>query len=238
MSAANLQLLMALGLSLAATSCASRRPAGSSEQAVPAGTEAVMSDHFVASLEIKDAVIRGDLVGVRAPALRLGEAPDSYPTTWRPYVALHGQLAAAARDAADLRDAARVAAELANTCGECHVATGHGPRFSIGIPPRSASEGEGRRRMIRHEWAADRMWEGLVSHDDAAWVAGAAALSGAPLSRQELGVRATVPDTTLELQAHIVELGEEAATAATWGARSRLYGDFLASCAGCHARAS
>jgi mono/diheme cytochrome c family protein len=95
-----------------------------------------MSGHFAASLEIKDAVILGDLVGVRAPALRLDEGSDSFPTAWRPYVTVNRQLAAAARDAADLQGAARVAAELANTCGECHVATGHGPRFSPGRPPR------------------------------------------------------------------------------------------------------
>lgn len=237
MITAHLRYSLALGLSLAAAACASRIPVGPAGQDVPAGTATVMSGHFAASLAIKDAVILGDLVGVRTPALRLSEGQGAYPAAWRPYMLLNEQLATEARDATDLRDAARVAAELANTCGECHVATGHGPRFSTGRPPRMADYGERRRRMIRHQWAADRMWEALVSHDDAAWFAGAAALSGAPLSRRELGVRATLPDTTLELQGHIVELGEQAATASTWGARSRLYGDFLATCAGCHTRA-
>lgn len=226
-----------VGVLALATACASGRAGERVGAEVPAGTAAAMSEHFAASLEIKDAVILGDLVGVRSPAARLSEGAAGVPAAWGPYVAVNARLAGEARDAVDLPGAARVAAELANTCGECHVATGHGPRFSIGRPPRSAGVGAGRRRMIRHQWAADRMWEGLVAHDAAAWQAGAAALAGEVLSRQELGARATVPDAALQLQGHIVELGERAAVAGSWAARTRLYGDFLASCAGCHTRA-
>ena len=48
---------------------------------------------------------------------------------------------------------------------------GAGPRFVVGTKSPTGNSQES--QMIRHLWAADRMWEGLVGPSDEAWTAGA-----------------------------------------------------------------
>jgi hypothetical protein len=234
---ANLRLstmMRALCVALTVAACAGPARGQSAVKAAPAGTAARMSDHFEDSIEIKDAIIAGDLQGVRSPARSLSERPGEYPAAWIPFVADNVELALAALTATNLAEAAQAAAGLANTCGECHTALGRGPRFSASRPPRPAASHDTRRHMDRHQWAADRMWESLVEHDEGGWFAGARALSDAPMLRRDIPAKDGLPDAVLGLDDHISELGRQALTTSTWDARTRLYGDFLASCAGCH----
>ena len=230
-------MMRALGVALTVAACAGSARGQPAGHAAPAGTAARMAGHFEDSVEIKDAIIAGDLRGVRSPARQLSERSGEYPAAWIPFIADNVELALAALTATDLAEAAQAAAGLANTCGECHTALGRGPHFSASRPPRPAAAHDTRRHMDRHQWAADRMWESLVEHDEAGWFVGARALSDAPLRRRDTPAVDRLPEAVLVLDDHISELGRQALTTSTWDARTRLYGDFLASCAGCHTHA-
>jgi mono/diheme cytochrome c family protein len=200
----------------------------------PPGTAARMADHFEDARKIKDAVIAGELLDLRAPARRLAERADPVPASWRPFVAGNVELARAALAADDLDAAARAAGALAGNCGECHAAVGAGPRApDPGAPPPSAPH-DTARHMLRHQWAADQMWEALVSRSDDAWRAGAAALTDAPLRTDDLTADVELPADIARLGDRVHELGARARTTTPWPARAQLYGEFLATCATCH----
>ena len=90
--------------------------------------------------------------------------------------------------------------------------------------------------MVRHLWAADRMWEGLVGPSDEAWMAGARAMAetqpalagvfrssisggGAGVFLEELGL-----------------LAQEAVDAKGIDQRADVYGRLLNTCDRCHSR--
>ena len=83
--------------------------------------------------------------------------------------------------------------------------------------------------MVRHLWAADRMWEGLVGPSDDAWLAGSSALAGS-LSLPSGNVRG--PE---ELLRQVGALAGEAETATGQEARAEIYGRLLGTCSQCHA---
>lgn len=198
----------------------------------PSGTASRMTHHFTDSLDVQRAVIAGDLQRLRAPARRLAERSDPFPESWRPFMTSNVRFAESALAAASLDEAARAAADLANNCGECHAAVGLGPdRLAVALP---ASDPAGTPSMLRHQWAADRMWDALISHSDAAWSAGADVLSAAPLRPEALPSDVVLPEVLEDLAGRVHELGARAQRSATWSERTALYGDLLATCASCH----
>ena len=89
--------------------------------------------------------------------------------------------------------------------------------------------------MQRHQWAIDRLWEGLIGPSDAAWSRGIRMLAEAPLH----GTEATWDEPAAagdELARRVHELGREAATALLPPARAAVYGEVLGVCADCHTR--
>jgi len=198
----------------------------------PPGTAGRMAHHFADVRAIEEAVIAGDLYGVRSPARRLVERTDPYPESWRPYMAGNLRLAEAALAARNLEDAARAAAGLVDNCGECHAAVGLGPALvAAGLPP---SDPEAPSTMLRHQWAADRLRDALLTRGDPAWRAGAEALAGAPLRASALPAEVNDPAQFDALATRVHELGGRARTSAAWPARADIYGELLTTCAACH----
>lgn len=208
-------------------------PTATAPQTVPQRS-ARMADHYRDAVQIKDAVIDGDLREVRAPARRLMDDADHYPEAWLPYVAANANYAAVLLAARDRHAAGVAAAGLARTCGDCHAALGVGPAFEPPHDVPASSPHDVLRHMHRHQWAADRMWEALIDRSEYAWMAGAAALVDAPLPRVDLTRDVELPDDVLELGGKIHEIGALAGSTVGWSARAGLYGEFLATCAGCH----
>jgi hypothetical protein len=86
--------------------------------------------------------------------------------------------------------------------------------------------------MARHQWAADRLWEGMVGAADESWQAGLDVLARAPLPSPSPSADQVVLATRLQ------RLAEHArATLPTEGLdqRAATYGEILVVCAGCHA---
>lgn len=197
----------------------------------PAGTSLHMTAHYQDGVEIKDAVIAGDLDRVRAPARRLREVSGPIPASWRPFMIKEGELATRILSARNLRTAATNAAALTDNCGECHEALGGGPRIDPAASPPAAAPRQLGQHMLRHQWAADRMWDALVAHNDDAWTAGADLLVDAPLFRDS---KVELPEDLVKLGNQVHDLGARARATPTWPARAQLYGEFLATCATCH----
>ncbi len=210
-------------------------PADAPALPTPPGTAVRMLGHFEESVAIRDAVIAGELSDVRPPAARLAEAVgmDPLPAAWQSHVRANSQFAAEAVAAKDIASAAQAAAGLARTCGECHAAVGGGPTFVPGEAPK-ANPADPKSQMASHQWAADRMWQGLVGHSDGAWRAGATALTNAPLCIDAITADVELPDDVKALGDRIHGLGTRALSTPEWPGRAQIYGEFITACAACH----
>ncbi len=141
-----------------------------------------------------------------------------------------GELKALAQDAAEADDVETMAmavAGIANGCGSCHQANKVQPMF-LGqrIPPQGDSLAA---RMGRHIWAADRMWEGLISHSEDSWRRGTEVLRDRPFFAGPDA--ADLPANRID---QIMVISSEAARTTGWDDRAKIYGRFLAACSGCH----
>ena len=214
----------------ATAATASATPSGSA--GAPPALRALMAEHFSRAASVKNAVIAGDLQASKEDAewMAKHELSRSLPDRWRPHVQAMQAAAQRVVDATDTATAARATADMGQACGSCHRALG-GPKFQVGSPP---AEGSGAAiQMMRHEWAVDRMWEGLIGPSDAAWVKGSEALGGAILIKKAL--EKSVPPEVESLARKIRDLGEKSRSAAP-EERAALYGEFLGTCAECHSK--
>lgn len=235
------------------SSCAKKEepaPSGTSDVADPSGqarrtttapprrtvrrTPEAMRDHFTSGVLIRDALIAGDLALAKWNATWLAEhEPDPGIESWSP---LMTDLRARARkivEAPDLATAAAATAGLALECGRCHKANGASPRF-VESDPRVAASGP-RPHMLEHQWAAERMWEGLIGANETTWNTGVAGLAVAPLGQDEIFANATATQRIAALAAEVHSLGADGGKVQTWSERATVYGHLLATCATCHA---
>jgi hypothetical protein len=198
-----------------------------------ATVQARMQGHERHGDAMRDAVARGDLDDARVEARLLAELRIEGPTgeLWKHMFDAMRAAAARSVSANDLKDVSRDVALVARTCGDCHITFG---RPGILIEPPGALSSGLRASMQRHQWAAERLWDGLVVPSDDAWYAGALALSEAPLSPEDLTPGKSPVPRVSELARTVHNLGVKAASAQSVDARAGLYGDVLATCAECH----
>ena len=194
----------------------------------------LMHRRFSRTFELQTGIIQGDLGKAKAGAAWLVEgtetesastATEEHLTRLRGYAALISQ-------AETIEAAARQTGQLAGACGDCHRAAGGGPHFVIGT---DMPDGRGlTQRMIRHFWAADRMWEGLVGPSEEAWAAGASALDAEWILPEDLERGAGSVDAAEAYARRIRELAGDARSATGQEERASVYGALLGTCNGCH----
>lgn len=203
------------------------------EQAAEASREH-MQEHFVHATEIQAAVIRGDLEGVREPArwmsdhLDLGDVPEE----WHDQAAELQTAAQQAYRAPDVRAAAVATGTMGRACGSCHEAAA--VVISFGSPSAPPEEEGSIGHMCRHQWAADRLWEGLIGPSHEAWEKGAQAMVGAALPPEALSQDDELYGQLQVLEQRIHDLGVEGVRAEGARSRAELYGEFLSTCSHCH----
>ncbi len=182
---------------------------------------------------MRDAVARGNLDGAKAEAKLLAELAIEGPTgeLWKQLFDAMKSAAARSTSATDVKDAGRDVGLVARTCGDCHTRFG---RPGVLIEPPGALRPGVRASMQRHQWATERLWDGLVVPSDDAWNAGALALSEAPLMPEELTPGKTPAPRLGELAQTVHDLGRKAVSVERVDARANLSGDVLATCAECH----
>jgi hypothetical protein len=201
--------------------------------------ESFMLEHFLIAVWARDSVVDGDLESLRVPLHALADYgyQSVAPGGWMSGVA---QLQAAARltaEARTLEAAASGVAAMGRVCGECHRALRAGPRTQRYEPERSAPKSDSfEGRMFRHAWAVERLWDGLTTPSDNAWIVGAAALSQAPSAPPQAAP--VLPPPIVHTLDVVRQLGVKAARADTLAAREKVYGQLLLTCAQCHSAAS
>ena len=192
-----------------------------------------MHDHFDAVMKIQGAVIAGSLEKTRAPARWLAEheAPARMPDSWNAPVEAMRQAARDALDADDLASVASATSRLGIACGSCHAANDVSIEFEYVKPPPDKETAQP--HMQRHEWAADRMWEGLIGPSNFTWRQGASMLFESPMKPHALGADAG-DEVVLSMARRIHQLAGNATTVSEPAEKAEIYAEFLANCAACH----
>jgi cytochrome c553 len=201
----------------------------------PRATQRHMNVHFQRVAEIEAALIRGDLDGARNAATYMADHEEAagLPDAGQPWLSAMRAEARATAAAGDITVAAGAAGRMIKTCGDCHHATGHGPAILVGRLPDEGGSAT-RTEMTQHQWAADRMRDGLIGPSDVAWAAGAVALSNDPIYQAEVAVRTGRFQQMEDMARRSVELGRRAVALRDGFERAAAYGEFIASCAACH----
>lgn len=194
-----------------------------------------MRDHDAHGAALREAVARADLGAARREAQALADyrLPGSVGTAWRKSLDAMNSAAASVTKAKDLDEASRRLSAVAVTCGDCHATLG-GPTPIVGEPPGEGS-GVGA-HMKRHQWAASRLWDGLVLPSDDAWRAGARVLAGAALEPERLTPGRSPVPAIGAMAAAVHDLGRAASVTAAPVDRAAAFAELMTTCAACHER--
>lgn len=195
--------------------------------------KAHMREHFEAVSELERAIVRGKLEDAKQLAAWLASHDEPQLEGWKPFVEELKTAALAVKDAKALPEAAALAARLARACSKCHEARSAFVTFVW--EPVPEDQPVLATQMKRHQWAAARMWEGLVGPSDEMWKQGTDVLTTTQLDLVATGGAAR--GDIKALAARVRELAKQGAGLADSDARSRWYGELLSTCAGCHALA-
>ncbi|MDH3974605.1 MAG: hypothetical protein OEV42_10045 [Deltaproteobacteria bacterium] len=195
---------------------------------------AVMEKHYDSAILSHDALIQGNLEALRRrlSQIETQTLPPAAPESWRPH---HARLRKAARSAAgisSLEKAGPVMGAVAEACGACHAALGVGTFYYWPSPPDE--KGGVEREMRTHQWATERLWEGVTGPFQEAWYRGAAALAEARVFGNE---GSGVKNSLLNREAELRDLGRTAKATKGLHERAVIYGRLLTTCAGCHQEA-
>lgn len=193
-----------------------------------------MHRSFSRSIDIQTGLVQGDLDRIRSAGTWILDqgSPMGAPSGTADEVETMEAEARTLSTAQNLTVAAGAAGRLAASCGGCHVATNGGPNFVVGSEAPGGSSQED--HMIRHLWAVDRMWEGLVGPSEEAWVAGTEALAATSPSILE-AIRAEIPPDALEgFLAGVEDAAVGAQEAKGSAERASAYALVVESCTQCH----
>lgn len=193
---------------------------------------ALMEGHYTAAISAHNAVVRGDLDGLRYHLDRLHQAalPPGAPADWAPTYARLQETAGRGAAVTDLVGAAAVVGSVAEACGNCHVAAGAAALY----PPQAEPEGTGLQgAMHSHLWASERLWQGVVDPSGGGWDLGAQHLLDTQVF-EGVADSMHISEEVLVREAFLREIGREALQTSSLEARGELYGRVLTSCAGCH----
>jgi len=190
----------------------------------------IMQAHFNDALLIRQAVIAGSPEDAVDPAYVLTHIQDldQLPDGWRVFVERMQGVAGRIQNSTTSSLAAAATADLGVSCGMCHQRHG-GPTASDEPAPAPGTSIE--RRMARHVWATERLWEGLIVPSSDAWTAGARALGADPFPSDVLndgGVYAR------SAASDFAKLAANAPAQKTAEQRAALYAELLVTCGTCH----
>jgi cytochrome c556 len=198
-------------------------------------TQTAMWQHYQHVGEVQTAVIEGQLDHARDASRRVAEHDSlpGLPAEARPFELALRKQATAGAEAPDLAAAARATGRMGASCGACHQALQRGPRFGpMGSP--EASDRPVSKAMLRHQWGADRMWDGLIGASDSAWVAGARAIAD-PSTYQELFNPRSARGESMRALAEVLQhAGRRAMSETDPERRAALHAEVLGTCSACH----
>lgn len=210
------------------------------EAVEPAPTEltevemvALMEGHYNSAIASHDALIRGDLATFKERIAEIPERalPPGAPETWRAHERRLHEAARRTGEVSTLESAGPAMAALVEACGACHAAVGLGQIYRQ--PELPEGEHPVETAMLGHQWATERLWEGITGPWDDAWGRGADALAESRVFSTE------GEPVSSSLQAREEQMREMGRLAKTSGLsnRAEIYGRLLATCGSCHTEA-
>jgi len=188
-----------------------------------------MHSRFEAAQRLQMAIAVADLPRAREEARRIVALPEPEALApWRTYID-NVRVAARRIDGAKTTlEAASASVELGRECAKCHVAGN--TRISFAKQPQPPDSPKLANQMFAHQWAAARMWEGVIGPSDEQWKLGATELAGARLTiaaeSGELGIANDI--------ARIRLLARRALDPKATPDRPAIFGDLLRTCVHCH----
>lgn len=190
-----------------------------------------MQRHWEAGQALQHAMVRGDLTAARRAAAAIAEVEDipGLPPDGGAYLTRMRNEAQAVVDAAQFADAARATGRMAASCGSCHLRAEDGPDPEGSTTAPSVGPEDTQYHMLRHTWALDRMWEGLILPSWDRWRAGARILAEQPIAAVGMS-----PEVGL-MAARVHEMGRQALDDDNTMEQADRFGRILQDCAGCHA---
>jgi hypothetical protein len=200
----------------------------------PSALQRSMRRSYDEARALEIALLFGRLEEVRTHALALaGLAPNAHLRggALRTLRARAEQIAAAPGAETTLPSFA----ELAVGCGSCHAEMRRTirPRESAREP---VDDGTLPARMARHQWAAERLFDGLIGPSEASWRTGLELLAQAPLPLDAVSEDPGVQARGARFAARLSEMAFETASApADPSGRTYRYVRVLEACVGCHA---
>ena len=196
-------------------------------------TKLDMLSRHARAIEARDALVKGDLRAARSAMADLASGQlDGLPPGLRASAEKVGRAAREASQAPTLEVAAQALGRVAAACADCHTAAGKAPEYPRAYQPDDFPDPVS--HMWRHQWAADRMWEGLSGPWEVAWQAGAAQLKEPALKPATFGVVETEWTRYGKLAERVHALGDSATKANDPSARAATFGRLLATCGTCH----
>jgi cytochrome c553 len=189
-----------------------------------------MHQNFDLLRAIERLLIRGKLEEARGLADAIAMVPDEPAHgPWAAQAVVVRDRAAVLARAASIPEACAREASVAEACATCHQDLGVSPEFRD-HPPAPPDKPTLAARMLRHRWAADRLWEGLVGAADEPWQAGLDIIAASPLDASQLGAERLALARQLQRQADQARRSKSARPSE----RAVAYGELLATCAACH----
>jgi mono/diheme cytochrome c family protein len=192
-----------------------------------------MHAHLDAMKSIEAGIIAGNLDATREPATWLLEhdEPAGLPAAGSEFVATVRGAASALLEADSLGSAAEAASQMGLACGACHTASNVTVEFDE--VERPSDKEKAKPHMQRHQWAADRMWEGLIGPDGVAFSRGANLLFESPVKPAELA-KLGGGDAAVGMSRRIHQLAANATTVSEPEEQAEIYAEFIANCGACH----
>jgi hypothetical protein len=194
---------------------------------------AEMRHHFVDITLVQEAVIRGDLASVRAPAMRLVQlaAPPNVPPGSAPFITAIRVAARRATEAKTLRAAALAATTMLEQCGGCHQAASVRPvPSSTSRPDIGGLVGH----MLEHQRAANELLQGIVIPSAMLWGQGAQTLRTAALKAGEFPPDSRFQSDFHKAEVEVHDIANRASADDAMGQRVDTYTRLLTTCASCH----
>lgn len=212
---------------------ATPQPATRAEALQTPTVHAHMAEHYAQADRMKRSVINGDLATYRQAATWLAEheLSSTAPEPWRERARVMQDAAKGGRDAQNVAEAATALGGVGAACAACHTELGR-PNVVPGEPPALGSGAQP--HMARHQWAADRLWDGLIVPSDEIWIRGAEVMADAPLEPGAVAAGRSVDPEVARLASSVHEQASVARLLPR-AERGAAYAKFVQSCSECHA---
>jgi len=196
-----------------------------------------MHKHHDAMIAIQQAIIAGSFADTRESAQWLldHEQPAGLPAAGSEFVVAMREAADGVLNAENLEAAAEATSQMGHACGNCHLATQVMVEFDEADNP--SDEIKDKPHMQRHQWAADRMWEGLIGPSDQAWSRGANLLFESPIKPNVLNAHGG-GEEVIGMSRRIHQLAGNATVVSNPEEKVEIYAEFIANCGSCHAELS